>query len=263
MNNNTNANTTSAIELVIQNNQIVVSSRKIAEHFEKQHKHVLNTIEKLKAENPALRSMFCKGSYKVEGNIKTYPEYLMTRDGFTLLVMSFTGKKALAWKLRYIEAFNEMEAKLRSQSNHPYAALPDFTNPVIAARAWADEVEAKEHALKALKDAQPKAAYYDKCMDSTNLYTTTEIAKELGWKAADLYALLHQHGVIYRVGYKSNSKRKPSTYPWVLTQAYLYLQDENIADTITVPLPNGKTTKTLKWTCKGAKWIQDFIDSHN
>lgn len=38
--------------------------------------------------------------------------YLMTRDGFSLLVMGFTGQKALEWKLRYIEAFNEMENSL-------------------------------------------------------------------------------------------------------------------------------------------------------
>ena len=75
-------------------NQIGGSSRNIAEHFEKQHKHVLDAIEKLKAENSTLRSMFCEGSYKVEGNNKTYPEYLMNRDDFTLLVMSFTSKKA-------------------------------------------------------------------------------------------------------------------------------------------------------------------------
>jgi len=36
----------------------------------------------------------------------------MTRDGFTLIVMGFTGKEAMAWKLRYIEAFNAMEAEL-------------------------------------------------------------------------------------------------------------------------------------------------------
>jgi phage regulator Rha-like protein len=66
--------------------------------------------------------------------------FLMDRDGFSLLVMGFTGNKALAWKLKYIEAFNRMEAELmKRQAN----VLPDFANPVEAARAWADQVEQK------------------------------------------------------------------------------------------------------------------------
>lgn len=258
--NNSTQNSTTAIELVVSNNQVVVSSRQIAEHFEKQHCHVLATIENLIIEN-SIAKFFHQMTYGKRG--KQYKEYLMNRDGFTLLVMSFTGKKALDWKIRYIEAFNAMEAKLRSQSTKPYAALPDFTNPVIAARAWADEVEAKEHALSALREAEPKADYYDKCMDSTNLYTTTEVAQEIGWNAAELYNFLHEHGVIYRVGYRATSKKKPYLYPWVLSPRYLWLQDEGIADIITYWLPNGKTTKTIKWTCKGAEWVQDFVDKHN
>ena len=244
-------NSNTAIELVVSNHQVVVSSRQIAEHFEKEHKTVLRNINEILVAQNCATNFFHETTHEYRG--QSFPEYLMTRDGFTLLVMSFTGKKALAWKLRYIEAFNAMEAKLRSQSNHPYAALPDFTNPVIAARAWADEVEAKENALKKLQEAQPKADYYDKCMASTNLYTTTEVAQEIGWKAANLYNFLHEHGVIYRVGYRATSKKKPYLYPWVLSPRYLWFQDEGIATILTHWLPNGKTTKTIKWTCKGAK----------
>ena len=102
--------------------QIVVSTRQVAEHFDKQHKHVLSVIENLKAENSALRNMFCEHSYKVEGNNKTYPEYLMNRDGFSLLVMGFTGKKALEWKIKYIQAFNAMEEALR-HTGSPYILI--------------------------------------------------------------------------------------------------------------------------------------------
>lgn len=94
------------------NNQVVVASRDIAEHFGKEHKHVLDSIrEIIKAENSAL-TFFFESSYKA-GTGKSYPEYLMNRDGFSLLVMGFTGKKALEWKLKYIEAFNKMEAHIR------------------------------------------------------------------------------------------------------------------------------------------------------
>ena len=55
----------------------------------------------------AFQKMFIESTYKVEGNNKTYKEYLMTRDGFTFIVMGFTGEKADEFKLKYIDAFNK------------------------------------------------------------------------------------------------------------------------------------------------------------
>ena len=97
--------------VVISNNQIVVSSKDIAEHFGKDHKHVLESIrEILVAENSATK-FYQETTHQNRG--KDYKAYLMNRDGFSLLAMSFTGKKALQWKLKYIEAFNEMEETLK------------------------------------------------------------------------------------------------------------------------------------------------------
>lgn len=59
--------------------------------------------------------MFIESSYKAPGNRKSYKCYELTRDGFCLLVMGFTGQKALEWKLKYIEAFNQMEQQLRNK----------------------------------------------------------------------------------------------------------------------------------------------------
>lgn len=101
--------------VTIENNEVVVSSKQIAEHFEKQHKHVLDAIENIKAENSALTSMFYETTYKA-GTGKNYRMYLMNRDGFSLLAMGFTGSKALEWKVKYIHAFNEMEKKLHEQA---------------------------------------------------------------------------------------------------------------------------------------------------
>ena len=67
---------------------LVVSSRRVADNFGKQHKHVLEAIENIKAENSALIDMFYETSYKA-GTGKSYKEYLMNRDGFSLLVMGF------------------------------------------------------------------------------------------------------------------------------------------------------------------------------
>lgn len=97
--------------VVINNNQIVVSSKDIAEHFCKEHKVVLRAIREILLEQNCANEFFHKESYSYNG--RRLPMYLMNRDGFSLLAMGFTGKKALQWKLKYIEAFNEMEETLK------------------------------------------------------------------------------------------------------------------------------------------------------
>lgn len=105
------------IILSTQNGEPVASSRQIAESFGKEHRNVMRDIENLTTagvlKNEQTR-MFYKTEYTHEQNGQTYPMYLMNRDGFTLLAMGFTGKAALEWKLKYIQAFNEMEKKLNA-----------------------------------------------------------------------------------------------------------------------------------------------------
>lgn len=90
-----------------------VSSIDIAEKFEKQHADVLKAIRKLLADLP---KEFTEGNFSLseftDPTGRKLPMYHLTRDAFSLLAMGFTGKKALAWKVKYIEAFNGMEAEL-------------------------------------------------------------------------------------------------------------------------------------------------------
>ncbi|MBO6205105.1 MAG: Rha family transcriptional regulator [Selenomonas sp.] len=102
----------------IRNQQAVTSSQLVADVFKKQHKHVLEAIEKVKVENSAVTTMFYESTYTA-GTGKAYKMYYMNRDGLSLLVMGFTGKKALEWKLKYIEAFNQMEEKLKTPKLTP------------------------------------------------------------------------------------------------------------------------------------------------
>lgn len=107
--------------------QLVVSSREVAKNFGKEHKNVLRDVENLiggvlnfehtpgEQENDTV--LFIPNEYQNEQNGQTYREYLLTRDGFSLLVMGFTGAKALEWKLKYIAAFNAMEKKLTDMNN--------------------------------------------------------------------------------------------------------------------------------------------------
>lgn len=79
-------------------NGAVVSSLQVAEHFRKRHDRVLRSIENIMAglpQNGETLKMFFKSTYTEKQNNQTYPMYYMNRDGFSLLVMGFTGKKLL------------------------------------------------------------------------------------------------------------------------------------------------------------------------
>lgn len=121
----------------IKDNQIVVSSLQIAEHFGKLHKDVLEAIRKEKgyAENsadPLDAKMFMETTYVHPQNKQEYPIIFMNRDGFSLIVMGFNGKKASEWKRKYIKAFNQMEEMLKQQS------IPKNLTPMELATAEFD-----------------------------------------------------------------------------------------------------------------------------
>ena len=93
-----NDNSTICVDLTEQNKP-AVRSDVLAHHFNRSHKNVLNF-------EPIEIDTFLPHS----GGIRKDRAYLLTRDGFSLLVMGFTGAEAVRWKLRYIEAFNMLEA---------------------------------------------------------------------------------------------------------------------------------------------------------
>lgn len=97
------------------NDQAVTSSLLVAEKFGKEHKHVLDSIRKLIEGCAEISAdpMFEETTYVNEQNGQVYPMFLMNRDGFSLLVMGFNGKKAIQFKLDYINEFNKMEKMIR------------------------------------------------------------------------------------------------------------------------------------------------------
>ncbi|WP_373244117.1 Rha family transcriptional regulator [Megamonas funiformis] len=107
-------------------NQVVVSSVQLAEHFDKEHKNVLRLLSSLlsSANKQRLSKHFFKSNYKDETG-KNNTMYLMDRDGFSLLVMSFKGEKALKWKLDFIDAFNAMEQEIKDNQHQISADLKD------------------------------------------------------------------------------------------------------------------------------------------
>lgn len=98
----------------IRNKQAVTTSLQIAEVFGKKHSNVIRAIDNV-LKNELVKKLFMKGSY-IDSKGEKRPMYYMNRDGFSLLAMGFTGKKALEWKIMYINAFNTMEALLNEKS---------------------------------------------------------------------------------------------------------------------------------------------------
>lgn len=160
------------IILSTQNGEPVASSRQIAENFGKEHKHVLRDIENLIGGESkiGLSSMFFKSEY-ISAQNKKLPEYLMNRDGFSLLVMGFTGKAALEWKLKYIAAFNEMEKKL--------AQRPQLSRAELMAQALIAAHDELEHKDRQIAELTPKGIFADAVSASKKSILVGELAKLL------------------------------------------------------------------------------------
>lgn len=160
----------SDIILSMRNGKPVVSSRQIAENFDKNHRDVLRAVDNLKEDVRNFAQMFFE-STEADSYGREQRTYLMNRDGFTLLAMGFTGKAALEWKLKYIAAFNEMEKKLTEQPKLTRSQL--LATALIAAH---EELEEKDKQIETMK---PKVLFADAVSASKKSILVGELAKLL------------------------------------------------------------------------------------
>ena len=109
--------------------QITATSLQVAEHFGKRHTHVLRSIRNLQVSEEFSRLNFGPRDYFDERG-KVQPMYDITRDGFAMLAMGFTGKEAARWKEAYISTFNAMEAKLRALYVSPLLSQNEFRSGI-------------------------------------------------------------------------------------------------------------------------------------
>ena len=179
-------------ELVkIQEDQVVTSSRTIAEVFEKRHDNVLKDIDSLIEGSPKnIGSLFYETSYTHPQNNQEYREYLLTRDGFSLLAMGFTGKKALEWKLKYIEAFNKMENIIKK----PKSALEMLELQFQAIKEVDSKVDTVNEDLQEFKKDMPLLAL--ECDRITTAVRGTGV-RCLGGKESDAYQDRSLRGKVY------------------------------------------------------------------
>ncbi|HDZ5081283.1 TPA: Rha family transcriptional regulator [Campylobacter jejuni] len=124
------------VQFDTQNNQIFCTSLDVAKVFGKRHFHVLRDIENILNDLREIGDVQCKSNFELsfkvrkiqgfKGRERKYPYYNLTRDGFSLLAMGFTGKKALQFKIAFINAFNEMQKLLQKEIKSPNKYLTDL-----------------------------------------------------------------------------------------------------------------------------------------
>ena len=177
------------------NGEILTSSRDVAERFNKKHAEVIYAIEGrvdsdgtvknnglLMSGISQLSNLFIKAEYKDSMNRPKY-EYLMNRDGFSLLAMGFTGKKALEWKLKYIDAFNKMEEAIHKSLNSKDTAILAIVNAdgdIQRAMAISSyEKLVTQPLVKVLEEQKPLVDFANKVTSANNTIDMGEMAKLL------------------------------------------------------------------------------------
>lgn len=175
------------------NGEAMADSRDVAAFFGKEHKDVLRAIRNLHCSDGFRQRNFAPFKNKDLTGENT-SHVLMTKDGFTFVVLGFTGEKAAKFKEAYITRFNTMEAALRN----PRPAGIDYSDPKVLLGAFQhlqEQVAEKEQVIAALT---PKAEALDRIAEAEGSLCITDAAKALQMRPKELFAYLRAHGWIYR-----------------------------------------------------------------
>ena len=237
------------IILSTQNGEPVASSRDVAKRFGKEHKHVLAAIRQLLVAENSATKFFHETEFEYRG--QKFPEYLMNRDGFSLLAMGFTGKEAVQWKLKYIEAFNQMEKQL--------AQRPQLSRAELMAQALIAAHDELEHKDAQIAELTPKGIFADAVSASKKSILVGELAKLLCQNGVQigqnrLFSWMREHGYLIR-----DPKRSDYNMP---TQRAVKMCLFEIEET-TVVHSDGHTSinKTPKVTGKGQIYfVNQFLN---
>ncbi len=229
----------------------ITTSLIVAEVFGKRHDHVLRDIENLSCSQEFNALNFGEIKY-VDSRGREQKAYEMTKDGFSFLVMGYTGDKAGEFKERFINEFNKRDALLKNDDYIISRAMSVLSD---RAKALEQQVQQKEEQLRlqehVIQQAAPKVEYYEEVLQSETLIPTNVIAKELGTSAVTLNRTLHKMGVIYRSG-----------DTWVLYQKH---QHKGYTGTKTVSYSdsngNRQTAVHTYWTEKGRQFIHGLLKS--
>ena len=239
--------------------QPLTNSVLVAEKFYRRHDNVYQAIGKLLITCPEkLGHLFIESSYiDIQG--KDRPMYIMNRDGFTLLAMGFTGKKALQFKLDYIEAFNKMEKAIKEVPILPspidVTVLKQLveTTQVMAAQINQMQSElTRQRELLTIPTLQnPLISTSEQRISprQCKYYTVKQLAKALNSDARQLNAFLEYK----RVQEYDNMKQR-----WVLDSS---LVGRELTYTVVYePVdPDEEPREYMVWSPKGRDYIWELL----
>lgn len=244
--------------------QPLTNSVLVAEKFDRRHDNVYQAIGKLLITCPEkLGHLFVESSYiDIQG--KDRPMYIMNRDGFTLLAMGFTGKKALQFKLDYIEAFNKMEKAIKEVPalSSPIDAtilkqLVEATQ-VMAAQISQMQVELnRQRALlpepKQILPVQPSVRFEAKerriSPRQIPYFTVKKMATELGTTSKQLNAVLEVEDIQRWNFPKQRWELNPVYRGCDLTYTVVYEPVD----------PDDEPREYMVWSSNGRKFIYDVL----
>ncbi|ENJ4950476.1 Rha family transcriptional regulator [Campylobacter jejuni] len=136
------------VELEVVDNAVYTTSLSVAEVFNKNHKNIIRKINEFPKDN--FTKLNFELSKYIDSTGRILPCYKITRDGFSLLVMGFTGEKAYKWKIEFIKAFNEMEKRLRNIEYEKHDKLA-FRQSLGYKSQLKQQKQKYENEIKALK----------------------------------------------------------------------------------------------------------------
>lgn len=232
------------MELVkIENDRMLTDSRIVAETFGKDHRHVLRDIDNIKKDVSNFGQMFFE-TEAPDSYGRLQRVYQMTRDGFSLLAMGFTGSDAMQWKMKYLEAFNKLEAFWNSPEQI-MARAHRIAEQTIA--SLEQKLQQKDFQIEQNK---PKVLFADAVETSKTSILVGELAK-----------------IICQNGYQIGQRR---LFQWLRDNGYLmkstnlptqrYIEQglfEIKESTIQTPDGSVRITKTTKVTGKGQIYFVD------
>lgn len=176
-----------------------VTSLQVAEAFGKEHRHVLRDIRETidKCSESFTAPNFGRSEY-TDSTGRKLPLYLLSKDGLMMVTMGYTTPEAMRVKEAYIARFNEMDERLRGDS----PAIPDFQNPALAARAWAEQYERRQ-----IAEAQRDEAIRTKSQIGSNREATAMATASAAVRQRDALADRLGEGKTYK---------QVKAIPWLL-----------------------------------------------
>lgn len=216
----------------INNQNISMSSRDIADLVCSRHDHVRVSIDRLAQRGvislPAVRVKPTAGRPSVE---YVFFGEQGKRDSIIVVAQlspEFTAKLVDRWQ------------HLENQYKNKPVQLPDFNDPVAAARAWADAKESEQVATQRLEEVKPKVEVYDRINDNRGSVTLTQVAKTIGVGPKNLISKLLDDKVIYRTGQGLTAYQNH-----INERRFIVVQGEK----------NGHVYYQLRVTASGVQWL--------